>query len=200
MLYTPQNVGLRPCGTQFYKGGQNVSQSCAVHGTLQSHLSRDLDVYPSNHKRPPPILPHFHSAILLTSRSSDQHSVGPKFKLRPADQFAPSGSTAIKPSLHRPVPPPSDHDFTVWFHRSKTMLAPPGSTAVRPRLHHLVPLSSDHACTAWFHRPQNTLVTSGPIVQKPLKQLPQLTPNVNRTALQLTGWYLTVPQFHTKQQ
>jgi hypothetical protein len=63
-----------------------------------------------------------------------------------------------------------------------------GATALRSRFHSLVSPPSDHACTAWFHRSQTTLVTSGPIVQKPLEQLPQVTPNVYRTALQLTGW------------
>jgi hypothetical protein len=58
-------------------------------------------------------------------------------------------------------------------------------------LHRLTVPPLNHACTAWFYRPQTTLVTSGPIAQKPLEQLPQLTPNVNRNALQLTGWYRT---------
>jgi len=165
--------------------------SCAVHCELQSHLSRASDVYPSNHKRPPPIPPQFHFAIQLTSRSSDQHSPCPKFKLRPAEQCAPSGSTAIRPCLHHPVPPLSDQACTVWFHRPQTTLAPSGATDFRPRLHRLILPPLDHACTAWFNRHQTTLVTSGLMVQKPLKQLPQLTPNVNRTALQLTGRYCT---------
>ena len=137
-------------------------------------LSRDSDVYPSNHKRPSPILPQLHFAIQLTSRPALDRS-------------------QVQTSARRPV-------CTAWFYRHQTMLVPSGSTALRPGLQHPMPPPSDHACTAWFHRPQTTLVTSGPIVQKPLEQLPQLTPNVNRTALQLTGCYLTVPQFHMKQQ
>jgi len=148
----------------------------------------DSDVYPSNHKRPPSILPQFHFAIKLTSRSSDQHSTGPKFKLRPVDQCPTSGSTAIRPCLHRPVLPPSDQACTVWFHRPQTTLAPSGATDLRPRLHRLVPPPSDHSCNVWSHRKKDAGTAAS------------ADTTVNRTALQLTGWYLTVPQLHTKQQ
>lgn len=124
----------------------------------------------------------------------------PSSNFGPQNKCAPSGSTAIRPRLHHPVPPPSDQACTVWFHRPQTTLAPSGATALRPRLHLLILPPLDHDCTAWFYRPQTTLVTSGLMAQKPLERLPQLTPNVNRTPLQLTGWYLTVPPLYTKQQ
>ena len=115
----------------------------------------DSDVYPSNHKRLPPILPQLPFAIQMTSRSSDQNSIGPKFG------SALPGSTAIRPCLHRLVPPPSDHACTIRCHRPQTRLVPSGSIDLRPRLHHPVPPPSDQACTVWFHRPQTTLAPSG---------------------------------------
>jgi hypothetical protein len=139
-------------------------------------------VYPSNYKRPPPIRTQFHFVIQLTSQSSDRPALDTSQKVqtlarrpvctvwfyRHQTTHAPSGTTDLRPGLHRLILPPLDHTCTAWFHRRQNTLATPGSTALRPHLHRLVPSPLDHTCTAWFHRRQNTLAPPGSTALRPL--------------------------------
>ena len=108
----------------------------------------------------------------MTSRSSDQNSIGPKFG------SALPGSTAIRPCLHRLVPPPSDHACTIRCHRPQTRLVPSGSIDLRPRLHHPVPPPSDHACTIRYHCHQTRLAPSGSIALRPRLHHPVPPPSL----------------------